>query len=50
MRIENDRGFGKTRVEWAVESETDETATALNAAIHEAIESVAVGDSEVNDT
>jgi hypothetical protein len=50
MRVENDRGFGKTRVEWSVESETDETATTLNAAIREAIESVAVGDYEVSDT
>lgn len=46
MNIENSKGFGKTRVEWSIDSSTDETATELNAAIREAVEDVRTGSSE----
>lgn len=46
MNVENSRGFGKTRVEWSIESSSDETATTLNEAIREAVEAVERGEYE----
>jgi len=46
MKVENSRGFGKTSVRWSVESASDETATALNEAIREAVEAVEKGEAD----
>jgi len=40
MKLDNMHGFGNTRVEWSIDSSSDEMAVKLNQAIQDAIDEV----------
>ena len=45
MKIDDSKGFGKTRVEWTIDG-PDETAIELHHEIRDAIQSIRDGDDE----